>query len=322
MTAYLIRRVLLLVPTVFLVTVLVFLMVRFIPGDVIDMMAERAMRTGGGSFMVDREALEKALGLDKPVHEQYAVWIGNLVFKGTFGMPLTGGSYLIEERIARRLPITAELGILALLIQLAIALPVGVYSAVRQDTGGDYAARTAAVIGLAAPNFWLAMLIIIFPSIWFQWQPPIEHVSFGADPLGNLYFFLFPALILGTAGSAGLMRLTRTMMLEVLRQDYIRTAWAKGLRERVVVVRHAIKNAFIPVATSIGMDLPRLVGGAVIIENVFNIPGLGRLAVDALQLRDYPTVSALNLVAALTITGVNLMVDLVYPYLDPRIRYR
>ena len=147
-------------------------------------------------------------------------------------------------------------------------------------------------------------------------------MSFGADPLGNLYFFLFPSLILGTAGSAGLMRLTRTMMLEVLRQDYIRTAWAKGLKERVVVVRHAIKNAFIPVATSIGMDLPRLVGGAVIIENVFNVPGLGRLAIDALQLRDYPTVSALNLVAALTITGVNLMVDLVYPYLDPRIRYR
>ena len=320
MRAYLIRRFLLLIPTLFLLTAFVFLSVRFIPGDVIDVMSERSMRAGGAQL--DREAMEKLLGLDQPVHVQYANWIGGMLLHGTFGTSLHGRTYSIEQIIARRLPITMELGLLALVIALVIALPVGVYSAMRQDTAADYVGRSAAIIGLATPNFWLGMLVIVFPSIWWQWQPPLEHVSFRDAPLRNLGFFIIPAAIVGTAMAASTMRMTRTMMLEVLRQDYVRTAWSKGLRERVVVVRHAIKNAFIPVATLIGLELPILIGGSVIIENVFNIPGLGRLAVEALNLRDYPTVSAVNLLFATGVMAVNLAIDLIYPYLDPRVRYQ
>ena len=320
MRAYLIRRFLLLIPTLFLLTAFVFLSVRFIPGDVIDVMSERSMRAGGAQL--DREAMEKLLGLDQPVHVQYANWIGGMLLHGTFGTSLHGRTYSIEQIIARRLPITMELGLLALVIALVIALPVGVYSAMRQDTAADYVGRSAAIIGLATPNFWLGMLVIVFPSIWWQWQPPLEHVSFRDAPLRNLGFFIIPAAIVGTAMAASTMRMTRTMMLEVLRQDYVRTAWSKGLREKVVVVRHAIKNAFIPVATLIGLELPILIGGSVIIENVFNIPGLGRLAVEALNLRDYPTVSAVNMLFATGVMAVNLVIDLIYPYLDPRVRYQ
>ena len=164
-------------------------------------------------------------------------------------------------------------------------------------------------------------MVIIFPAIWWGWSPPMELVSFTEDPLGNIGVFIIPSLILGTAASAATMRMTRTMMLEVLRQDYIRTAWSKGLNERVVIMRHAIKNALIPVVTLIGLQLPLLVGGAVIMENIFNLPGLGRLLLNALQNRDYPVVSGVNLVFATMVVGVNLIIDLVYPYLDPRVRY-
>ena len=320
MRAYIIRRILLLIPTLFLLSTLVFLSVRFIPGDIIDVMSERSMRQGGG--MLDREAMVKALGLDRPIHVQYTEWMGNILLRGSFGSSLLGASYDISERIARRLPLTLELGLLAIVIALLIALPVGVYSAVRQDTLGDYTGRAAAIVGLATPNFWMAMLVIVFPSIWWQWQPPLEHIGFLVDPLGNLGFFIIPAAIVGTAMAASTMRMTRTMMLEVLRQDYIRTAWSKGMKEKVVVLRHAVKNAFIPVATLIGLELPILIGGSVIIENVFNIPGLGRLAVESLLLRDYPVVSAVNLLFATGVMMINLIIDLIYPLLDPRIRYQ
>ena len=211
---------------------------------------------------------------------------------------------------------------MAIVIGLLIALPVGIYSAIRQDTAADYLGRTAAVLGLATPNFWLALMVMIYPAIWWGWSPPMEWVPFPEDPLGNLGVLIIPSLILGTAMSASTMRMTRTMMLEVLRQDYIRTAWSKGLRERVVVVRHATKNALIPVVTLIGMSLPILVGGSVIIENIFNLPGLGRLMVVALNNRDYPVVSGINLFFATAVIGVNLMIDLMYPLIDPRVRYK
>ena len=202
-----------------------------------------------------------------------------------------------------------------------IALPVGIYSAIRQDTAADYAGRSIAVIGLATPNFWLALMVMIYPAIWWGWAPPVELISFTEDPLGNLGVFIIPSLILGTASSAATMRMMRTMMLEVLRQDYVRTAWSKGLTERVVVMRHAIKNALIPVVSLIGLQLPILIGGAVIIENIFNLPGLGRLMVTALVDRDYPVVSGINLFFATAVVGINLMIDMIYPYLDPRVRY-
>ena len=240
---------------------------------------------------------------------------------GTLGESLFGGYYSIEERILLRLPVTIELGVLAIVIGLLIALPVGIYSAIRQDTAADYLARSVAIIGLATPNFWLGIMVMIYPAIWWGWAPPMEVVPFTEDPLGNLGVFIIPSVILGTAAAATTMRMTRTMMLEVLRQDYIRTAWSKGLNERVVIMRHAIKNALIPVVTLIGLQLPILVGGAVIMENIFNLPGLGRLLVDALNRRDYPVVSGINLVFATMVIGVNLMIDLIYPYLDPRVRY-
>ena len=322
MRAYLIRRLLLVIPTLFILTMLVLLSVRFIPGDVIDVIIGRLEMFN--AQCVDREALERMLGLDVPVYVQYGRWIGvlptpdpitkeshfNGLLQGTLGESLfTRDS--VEEAILERLPVTIELDVLAIVIGLVIALPVGIYSAIRQDTAADYLGRSAAIIGLATPNFWLGIMVMIFPAIWWGWAPPLELVSFTEDPLGNLAVFLIPSLILGTASAAATMRMTRTMMLEVLRQDYIRTAWSKGLRERVVIIRHSIKNALIPVITLIGLQLPILVGGAVIMENIFNLPGIGRLLVNALRNRDYPMVSGINLFFATGVVLINLLIDLI-----------
>ena len=317
MRAYLIRRLLLVIPTLFLLSILVFLTVRFIPGDVIDVMLAQ-MRTF--AVEIDRETLERRLGLDVPVYVQYGRWIGEIFLHGTLGRSLWR-DWTVEEEILSRLPVTIELGLLAILIGLVIALPVGIYSAIRQDTLADYAGRSLAIIGLATPNFWLAIMVMIYPTIWWGWTPPLEYIPFSEDPLGNLWGFFIPSLILGTASAAATMRMMRTMMLEVLRQDYIRTAWSKGLRERVVIIRHTLKNALIPVVTLIGLQLPILVGGAVIMENIFALPGLGRLMLDALQSRDYPVVQGTNLFFATGVVLLNLLIDLIYPYLDPRVRY-
>ena len=230
-----------------------------------------------GAFQrLTREPVSAPLGLDVPTPVQYVRWLGGIFLHGTLGESLLGG-YTVEEMIIGRLPITVELGVLSILIGLVIAVPVGIYSAVRQDTAGDYAGRSIAIIGLATPNFWLATLVLTFPAIWWAWAPPLRMVAFADDPLRNLGQLFIPSLILGTYLAATVMRMTRTMMLEVLRQDFIRTAWAKGLRERLIILRHVIKNALIPVVTLIGLQLPILVGGSVIMENMFALPGLGRL---------------------------------------------
>ena len=318
MRAYIIRRLLLIIPTLFILSILVFLSVRFIPGDVVDVIQGRMAYTVGVS--VDRAAVERRLGLDVPVHVQYGRWLGDIFLHGSLGESLLGGSR-VEESILNRLPVTIQLGAMAIVIGLLIALPVGIYSAIRQDTAADYLGRSIAIIGLATPNFWLGIMVMIYPAIWWGWTPPLEMIPFTEDPLGNLWVFLIPSLILGTASAAATMRMTRTMMLEVLRQDYIRTAWSKGLKERVVVMRHAVKNALIPVVSLIGLQLPILVGGAVIMENIFNLPGLGRLLLNALNDRDYPMVSGINLFFATMVVAINLLIDLIYPYLDPRVRY-
>ena len=332
MRAYLIRRLLLLIPTLWILTIIVFFAVRFIPGDIVDAMV--AEMEAWQNTDIDREALERMLGLDMPVHVQYGRWIGMLptpdwttgeshfegILQGTLGEALFGG-WSIGERLIGRLPVTIELGVMSIAIGLVIALPVGVYSAIRQDTAADYVGRSAAIIGLATPNFWLGIMVMLYPALWWGWSPSLELITFTEDPLGNLGMFLIPALILGTAMAAGAMRMTRTMMLEVLRQDYIRTAWSKGLRERVVVMRHAIKNALIPIVTLVGLQLPILIGGSVILEEIFVLPGLGRMFVDALDGRDYPVISAINLVFATAVLAINLMIDLFYAFLDPRVRY-
>ena len=335
MRAYLIRRLLLIIPTLSVLTIMVFLAVRFIPGDVIDVMVARITEQGAEGAEIDRAALERRLGLDVPVHVQYGRWIGVLptpdfitgesrfkgLLQGALGQSLWGAHFSVEEKIIGRLPVTIQLGVMAIVIGLVIALPVGIYSAIRQDTAADYAGRSVAIIGLATPNFWLGTMVMLYPAIWWGWSPPIEMIPFTEDPLGNIGMFLIPSLILGTASAAATMRMTRTMMLEVLRQDYIRTAWAKGLRERVVVLRHSVKNALIPVVTLIGLQLPILIGGSVIMENIFSLPGLGRLLLTALDTRDYPMVSGANLVFATAVVLFNLLIDLLYSYLDPRVRY-
>ena len=317
MRAYLIRRTLLVIPTLFILSIIVFLLVRFIPGDVIDAMQEEYAFTAGE---IDREALERKLGLDQPIPVQYARWLGDIVLHGSLGQSLLG-RFSVNEKIAGRLPVTIQLGVTALVIGLLIALPVGIYSAIRQDTVSDYLGRTVAIIGLATPNFWLALMVMLYPAIWWGWSPPMRLIRFSDDPLGNLGMFLIPSVILGTAMAAATMRLTRTMMLEVLRQDYIRTAWSKGLKEKAVVLRHAVKNAIIPVVTLVGLQLPILVGGSVIMENIFNLPGLGRLMLNALEDRDYPVVSGINLLFGTIVVVGNLLIDLAYAFLDPRIRY-
>jgi peptide/nickel transport system permease protein len=335
MRAYVIRRLLLVIPTLFILTIIVFLSVRFIPGDVIDKLEAQIQRSQP-AMTIDREAVERMLGLDVPVYVQYGRWIGVLptpdwvtgeshfkgLLQGNLGHSMIRGKVAVDELIIGRLPVTIELGVLAIVIGLLIALPVGIYSAVRQDTAADYLGRSVAIIGLATPNFWLGMMVMIFPAIWWGWTPPLKLIPFTEDPLGNLGMFLIPSLIVGTATAASTMRMTRTMMLEVLRQDYIRTSWSKGLKERVVVLRHALKNALIPVVTLIGMELPIVGGGAVIMENIFNLPGLGQLMVNALIARDYPLISGINLVFATAVVGINLLIDLIYAFLDPRVRYK
>jgi len=317
MRAYVIRRVLLVVPTLLILSMIVFLLVRFIPGDVIDAMQADFAFTAGE---IDREALERKLGLDQPIPVQYARWLGDIVLHGSLGQSLLG-RFSVNEKIAGRLPVTIQLGVTALVIGLLIALPVGIYSAIRQDTTPDYVGRSVAVIGLATPNFWLALMVMLYPAIWWGWSPPMRLIRFSDDPLGNLGMFLIPGAILGTAMAAATMRMTRTMMLEVLRQDYVRTAWSKGLKERAVVVRHAVKNAIIPVITLVGLQLPILVGGSVIMENIFNLPGLGRLMLNALEDRDYTVVSGINLLFGSFVVVGNVLIDLTYGFLDPRIRY-
>ena len=322
----------LITPTLFVLTILVFLSVRFIPGDAIDAMLGKMEFL---SANVDRAALERMMGLDVPVYVQYGRWIGVVptpdwitgetrftgLLQGSLGQSLIGNQGAVREKIIRRLAVTTELGVIAIVIGLLIALPVGIYSAMRQDTAADYVGRSVAILGLATPNFWLAIMVVLYPSLWWAWSPPMEWVPFGEDPLGNLGVFILPSLVLGTALAAATMRMTRTMMLEVLRQDFVRTAWAKGLRERVVVMRHAFKNALIPVVTLIGLQLPILIGGSVIMENIFNLPGLGRLMLVALEDRDYPVVSGVNLFFGTAVVLFNLLIDLLYSFLDPRVRY-
>ena len=317
MRTYVIRRFLLVVPTLFLVTIIVFLIVRSIPGDVIDVMMSEMSELGAS---LDRERIMQMLGLDLPVHVQYGRWIGG-VLQGDLGVSLRG-DVPITPKILARLPVTFELGVLAVIIGLLISLPIGIYSAIRQNTVGDYAGRGIAVTFISVPTFWTATMVMIYPALWWGWAPSVRLIPFTEDPLGNLGMFLIPAAILGMVLSGTTMRMTRTMALEVLRQDYIRTAWSKGLEEKIVVMRHVLKNALIPVVTLVGFQLPILIGGSVILEQIFVLPGVGTLLLDAIQKRDYPIVSGINLFIATAVVLTNLLIDLTYGYLDPRVRYR
>jgi peptide/nickel transport system permease protein len=316
--AYAIRRLLALIPTLLFASLIVFLTVRLIPGDVIDLMLSQ------NDISADKKSrvqLEAALGLNTPMPLQYLRWIGDILLHGSLGRSLWQNTP-VTTLLADRMPVTFELGLLAMLVAVTVALPIGILAAIRQDTIGDYIGRSFSILMLAVPGFWLGTLVVVFPSIWWGWSPEIQYISFWSHPLGNLGQMIVPAIILGCALSAVTMRMTRTMMLEVLRQDYIRTAWAKGLDERRVVIRHALRNALIPVVTLIGLQAPVLIGGAVIMEQIFVIPGMGLLLLDAVSQRDYPIVTGVFLVVGVAVQLINLIVDLSYGFLDPKVRFR
>ena len=271
--------------------------------------------------LMDRQKIMHLLGYDVPMYVQYGRWVGNIILHGNLGNSLWSAQPVMND-IRVRWPVTVELGLLSLVVTQIIAFPIGIYSALRQDSWGDYIGRSFAILLMALPNFWLGTLVIVYPAIWWNYAQPMMLIPFHIDPIGNLKMFIIPAIVLGAAGAGGNMRLIRTMMLETMRQDYIRTAWAKGLRERVVVMRHALKNALIPVITILGYQLPVLVGGAVIVENLFNLPGMGRLLVEATTDRDYTVVSAVMIIISVAMVAINLLVDLSYGLFDPRIRYK
>jgi peptide/nickel transport system permease protein len=314
MHVYLARRLLLVIPTLIGVSIIVFMLVRLLPGDAVTMLLQEY------NYGKDAEELRAKLGLDRPVYVQYFEWVGGLV-RGDLGTSLRSKGPVAEE-LVNRMPVTAELGLIAMVVGLAIALPVGIIAAVRQDTWSDYLGRSVAIGLLAIPGFWLATLVVTMPSVWWGWTPPLRYTRLLDDPLKNLGHVVIPAIILGLALSGTLMRLTRAQMLEVLRQDFVRTASAKGLNERAVVLRHALKNAFIPVLTLLGLQVSILVGGTVVLESVFVLPGMGRYLLEAVQYRDYPVIQALNLIFATVIVLANLVVDLLYGWLDPRVRYQ
>jgi peptide/nickel transport system permease protein len=320
MTAYTVRRLLLIIPTIVLLTVFVFLSVRFIPGDVVDILVSEINSEGVLSYEEARAAISHELGLDRPIYVQYWIWLGGVI-RGNLGSSLRTGRPITSE-LASKLPISLELGIISMITGLVIALPIGILSAIRQDSWGDYVGRTVAILMMSVPGFWIMTMVIVFPAIWWGWMPPMEYIPFTKNPGENLIQFVIPGVIMGASFSGGMMRMVRTLMLEVLRQDYIRTAWSKGLTERVVIVRHALKNAMIPVVTMVGMGLPMLVAGSVITEQIFNLPGVGRYLFDAINRRDYPIISGMNLIMATLVLVCNLGVDLTYGWLDPRVQYQ
>jgi len=313
MGAYASRRLLWAAVTIILTSMVVFLLLRFIPGNILDI-----IQANGG---IDRAGISKLLGLNVPVYVQYARWVTGIVLHGNLGSSLMN-SRPLTPLIVQRIPLTFELCLMSLIIVLIISIPIGIYAAIRQDTILDRILRSFAIILMSVPNFVIAAIITFYVFVWWHYFTPLVFISIGKDPLGNLGMMIMPALALGSQQTGGTMRVMRTMMLETLRQDYIRTAWAKGLKERVVVIRHALKNALIPVITMVGGWIPILIGGSVIIEYIFNLPGVGRLLFDALNQRDYPMISAITLILSVIVVLSNLLVDLAYGWLDPRIHYQ
>jgi len=331
MWTYIVRRVLLIIPTLFLVTLVVFFSVRFIPGDVVELMLAEMTLEGMITDMEQTEqGIREQLGLHVPAHIQYGRWVGVVphddggfrgMFQGNLGKSLWRRVPVTQE-IFQRVPVSVELSILSIIIAWSVALPVGIFSAIRQDGIMDYGGRSFALAFVSIPNFWLATMAVVLPSIWWGKTIGLEYIPFTKDPLGNLGMFMVPSIITGISMSGMIARYARTMMLEVLRQDYVRTAWAKGLSERMVITRHALRNALIPLVTILGGELSHLITSSVIMENIFCLPGVGRLMISALTQRDYPIISGINVITSSMVMFANLVVDISYGYLDPRIRSR
>ena len=318
MNSYLVKRLLLVVPTLILVTILVFLLMRLIPGDPAYL---RLIGTDGDAEFTQEQLqdLRAQLGTDKPLPEQYVRWVWGVV-QFDFGLSMVYDTPISDD-LKTRLPITLELTVLALVLATVIAVPLGIISAIFQDSWADYLSRIVAIAGIAMPTFWTGILIIILLIYFFGWLPPLGYASLWDDPLRNLQQMVFPAIALGFYNMALIARVMRSAMLEVFREDYIRTARSKGLSERVVITRHALKNASLPVLTISGWQVGRLVAGTVVIEKIFLVPGMGKLLIDSIFARDFTMIQAIVLVVAVLVMLINLFVDLMYGWLDPRIRF-
>lgn len=317
MRQYIFKRLLLMIPTLFGVAVLIFLVLRVLPGDIVEL-----KYAGTGSYAPPQAlARERAqLGLDQPVWKQFITWIVGIP-RLDFGVSMWTGQPITHE-IAIRLELSIELAVMATFVAVLISIPLGAIAAVKQDTWVDYFVRIFSIAGLAIPSFWLGIVIILTFVIYFRWLPPLTFTSLWVDPKANLTQLIWPALAVGYRYSAVATRMTRSAILEVLREDYIRTARAKGLWERAVLIRHALKNALLPVVTVIGIEFAFLIGGLVVTEQVFNLNGIGKLFVEAISQRDYTMVQSLVLLTSFIFIFVNFLVDLINAYLDPRIRYQ
>lgn len=290
-------------------------MIRIIPGDIVDLMIGPELYVGAEY----RAELRAKYGLDQPIYVQYSNWVGQIV-QGNFGMSLRNNEPVLGT-IFRRLPLTAELAVLSVVLSALVAVPLGVISAVKRNSATDFVVRLIAMLGLSIPNFWLAAMLLLVTGVVFHWQPGLLLVPPWVDPWSNLQQMAMPVIALSLALMAIVMRMTRSSLLEVLRQEYIQTARAKGLVTSTIMIRHALKNAFIPVVTVLGVQVGALLGGTVVIEVIFGLPGVGRLVIDAISARDYPMLQGTVLFIATIFALVNLLVDVAYAYLDPRIRY-
>lgn len=321
MSAYIIRRLILLIPTMLIVTIVLFLVIRLMPGNVIELMVLQHSQEQAGEMQLDEDMIREMMGFNKPMHTQYFDWVSGIFLRGDFGTSLWTERTLTED-LRDRIAVTFELGLLTMIVMNVIGIPIGIYSAIRQDTWLDYVGRSFAILSLATPAFWLATMLIVYGSIYFNWSPQIEYIPFTVNPLANLRQLIIPAVLIGTAGTGGMVRFLRTIMLEVLRQDYVRTAWSKGLTERVIVIKHALRNALIPVITMFAPQVGMLIGGSVIMEQIFCLPGMGRYLLETLTRRDYLLVSGTNLIYGGFAMFMILLTDLSYAWADPRVRYR
>lgn len=314
MFAYILRRLLMLIPVLFGISVFIFLIMKMIPGDVVSTIL--------GTEATDeaRSQLEKQFGLNLPIYQQYLQWMGG-VLTGDFGVSLRTGKPILGD-ILSRFGLTLELTLLSAFISWIIAIPLGIVAALKRNTSTDFGVRIISLLGVSVPNFALATLLLLVLSLAFSYYPPAGYVSLFEDPMKNLQMMILPAFVLGTAMAGAVMRMTRSSILEVLRQDFIRTIRAKGASERIVIFNHALKNAMIPILTIIGMQIGTLLGGTVIIEQIFSLPGLGQMVLTAINQRDYPVVQGAVLFIATVFVLINLFVDILYSYLDPRITYK
>jgi peptide/nickel transport system permease protein len=317
MRQYLLKRILLMIPTLLGVAALIFLLMRVVPGDLVE------LKHAGEGSALSAETLQKErelLGLDKPLWYQFGAWIWDIV-RGDFGVSMWTGRPVLYE-ISIRFQLSLQLAIMATFLAVLLAIPLGTVAALKQDTWIDYVIRVFSIAGLATPSFWLGIIVILGLLILFGWLPPMEFTPFWENPTANMAQLIWPTLAIGYRYSAMIMRMTRSSVLEVLREDYIRTARAKGLRERLILIRHALKNAMLPVISVIGLEMAFLIGGMVVTEQVFNLNGLGRLLVQSIEQRDYTMTQSLVLLTAIFFILMNFVTDLLFAWLDPRVRYK